>query len=54
MPELKSATARAARRSSLRWLQPGTDKPLVVKHEGKEVKYQVITREGYTAKHPVE
>jgi hypothetical protein len=36
-------------------VQPGTDKPLVVKNEkGRELKYQVITREGYTARHPVE
>ena len=29
--------------------------PLVVRNEkGKEVKYRVITREGYTAQHPVE
>jgi VWFA-related protein len=43
------------RRLKVQLVQPGTDKPLVVKNEkGKEVKYQVITREGYTAKHPVE
>jgi hypothetical protein len=35
--------------------RPGTDKPLVLKNEsGKELKYQVVTREGYTARHPVE
>lgn len=43
------------RRLKVQLVQPGTDKPLVVKNEkGKEVKYQVITREGYTAKHPAE
>jgi VWFA-related protein len=36
-------------------VQPGTDKPLVVKDQkGKELKYQVLTREGYTAKHEVD
>lgn len=36
-------------------VQPGTDKPLIVKDQkGKELKYQVLTREGYTAKHEVE
>jgi VWFA-related protein len=36
-------------------VQPGTDKPLIVRNErGKKLKYQVITRDGYTAKHAVE
>jgi VWFA-related protein len=36
-------------------VQPGTDKPLIVKDQkGKEVKYQVIAREGYTSKHEVD
>lgn len=36
-------------------VQPGTDKPLVVKDQkGKDVKYQVISREGYSAKHEVD
>jgi len=43
------------RRLKVQLVQPGTDKPLVVKNEkGKEVKYQVLTREGYTAKQAVE
>jgi len=43
------------RKLKVELVQPGTDKPLVVKNEsGKELKYQVITREGYTARHPVE
>lgn len=34
---------------------PGTDTPLVIKNEkGKEMKYQLVYREGYTAKHQVE
>lgn len=36
-------------------VQPGTDKPLIVKDQkGKDLKYQVITREGYLAKHEVD
>lgn len=36
-------------------VQPGTDKPLSVKDQkGKELKYQVLSREGYTAKHQVD
>ncbi len=36
-------------------VQPGTDKPLVVKDQkGKELKYQVLSRDGYTAKHEVD
>jgi VWFA-related protein len=43
------------RRLKVQLVQPGTDKPLIVKDQrGKELKYQVLTREGYTARHPVE
>jgi len=36
-------------------VQPGTDKPLTVKDQkGKELKYQVLSRDGYTAKHEVD
>jgi len=36
-------------------VQPGTDKALIVKDQkGKELKYQVLSREGYTAKHEVD
>jgi VWFA-related protein len=36
-------------------VQPGTDKPLIVKDQkGKDLKYQVVYREGYTAKHEVD
>jgi hypothetical protein len=44
MSEIKSPALRAARRS-----------PLAVKNQkGKDLKYQVLTREGFTAKHEVE
>ena len=43
------------RKLKMELVQPGTDKPLIVKDQrGKDVKYQVLTREGYTAKHEVE
>ena len=43
------------RKVKVHLVEPGTDKPLVVKDgKGKELKYQVLTREGYTAKHQVE
>lgn len=43
------------RKLKIELVQPGTDKPLIVKDQrGKDVKYQVLTREGYTAKHEVE
>ena len=43
------------RKLKIQLVAPGTDKPLVVKDEkGKEIKYQIIAREGYTAKHEVE
>ncbi len=36
-------------------VEPGTDKPLIVRDQkGKELKYQILTREGYTAKHEVD
>jgi len=36
-------------------VDPATGKPLrIVDQKGKEVKYTVISREGYTAKHDVE
>ena len=43
------------RKLKVQVVQPGTDKPLVVKDQnGKEVKFQVLTREGYTARHEVD
>jgi len=43
------------RKLKVQVVQPGTDKPLVVKDQkGKELKYQVLSREGYTAKHEVD
>ncbi len=43
------------RKLKVQLVHPGTDKPLIIKDEkGKELKYQVLTREGYTAKHQVE
>ncbi len=43
------------RKLKVELVQPGTDKPLIVKDQkGKELKYQVLTREGYTAKHEVD
>jgi hypothetical protein len=43
------------RRLKVQLVQPGTNQPLVVKDEkGNAVKYQVLTREGYTAKQAVE
>jgi hypothetical protein len=36
-------------------VQTGTNKPLIVKDQkGKELKYQVLSREGYIAKHEVD
>lgn len=36
-------------------VQPGTNKPLIVKDQkGKDVKYQILARDGYTARHEVE
>jgi VWFA-related protein len=43
------------RKLKVQVVQPGTDKPLIVKDQkGKELKYQVLTRDGYTAKHEVD
>ena len=43
------------RKLKVQVVQPGTDKPLIVKDQhGKELKYKVISRDGYTAKHEVE
>jgi VWFA-related protein len=43
------------RKLKVELVQPGTSKPLVVRNEkGKEVKYLIINRQGYTAKHVVE
>jgi VWFA-related protein len=43
------------RKLKVQIVQPGTDKPLVVKDQkGKELKYQVLARDGYTAKHEVD
>lgn len=36
-------------------VEPGTGKPLIVRDQkGKELKYQILSREGYTAKHEVD
>ncbi len=36
-------------------VEAGTDKPLIVKDQkGKELKYQILSRQGYTAKHEVD
>jgi VWFA-related protein len=43
------------RKLKVELVQPGTDKPLIVKDQhGKEVKPQVLFRDGYTAKHEVD
>lgn len=43
------------RKLKVELVQPGTDKPLIVKDQkGKDLKYQVLSREGYTAKHEVD
>jgi VWFA-related protein len=43
------------RKLKVQVVEPGTEKPLIVKDQkGKEVKYQVLTREGYTARHEVD
>lgn len=43
------------RKLKVQLVQPGTDKPLIVKDQkGKDVKYNVVARDGYTAKHTVE
>lgn len=36
-------------------VEPGTDKPLIVRDQkGKELKYQILSRDGYIAKHAVD
>ena len=43
------------RKLKVQVVQPGTDKPLIVKDQkGKDLKYQVLFRDGYTAKHEVD
>lgn len=43
------------RKLKVQLTEPGTDKPLTIRdHKNKEVKYNVIAREGYTAGRPVE
>jgi VWFA-related protein len=43
------------RKLKVELVQPGTDKPLVVQDQhGKEIKPQLLFREGYTASHEVE
>jgi len=43
------------RKLKVQVVQPGTDQPLIVKDQkGKEVKFQILTRDGYTAKHEVD
>ncbi len=43
------------RKLKVELVQPGTDKPLIVKDQhNKELKYNVIARDGYTARHQVE
>ena len=43
------------RKLKVQVVQPGTEKPLEVKDQkGKGLKYQVLTRDGYTARHQVD
>jgi VWFA-related protein len=43
------------RKLKVELVQPGTDKPLIVKDQkGKDLKYQILSREGYTARHEVD
>jgi VWFA-related protein len=43
------------RKLKVQVVQPGTDQPLIVKDQkGKDVKFQILTRDGYTAKHEVD
>jgi len=43
------------RKIKVELVQPGTDKPLIVKDQkGKDLKYNVLSRDGYTARHIVE
>ncbi len=43
------------RKLKIELLEPGTDKPLIIKNQkNKEVKYQIVARDGYTAGRPIE
>jgi len=43
------------RKLKVELVQPGSDKPLIVKDQkGKELKYNILARDGYTARHVVE
>jgi len=43
------------RKLKIELLEPGTDKPLIIRNQkNKEVKYQIVARDGYTAGRPVE
>jgi VWFA-related protein len=43
------------RKLKVQLIEPGTDKPLIIRdHKNKELKYNIIAREGYTARRPVE
>jgi len=43
------------RKLKVELVQPGTDKPLIVKDQkGKELKYNIMARDGYVARHVVE
>jgi VWFA-related protein len=43
------------RKLKVELVAPGTDKPLIIRDQkNKELKYQVVARDGYTAKHQVE
>ena len=43
------------RKLKVELVAPGTDKPLIIRDQkNKELKYQVLARDGYTAKHQVE
>jgi VWFA-related protein len=43
------------RKLKIELIQPGSDKPLIVKDQkGKDLKYNILARDGYTARHVVE
>jgi VWFA-related protein len=43
------------RKLKVELVAPGTDKPLIIRDQrNKELKYQVVARDGYSAKHQVE
>ena len=43
------------RKLKIELLEPGTDKPLIIRNQkNKEVKYQIVARDGYTAGRPIE